>query len=244
VDDGDDHSRAGGAPGRYADSLRRSGCAGCRGPLDAAGSDQLTFATDDRHYAAARTSPAGAILVTKAVEGVSRPQLVVGNVDAALIEAMKIFAPRLAPAQEGIDPTARIAKDVRIGDHVSIGAYVVIDEGVKIGDHAIIAAGCRIGQNVEIGDQTRLDCNVVIYYRCRIGSHVVIQANSTIGSVGFGYALVDGTLHLVPHNGGVIIEDFVEIGPTAALTGPSSRILLWGQAPRWITWCKWATMQS
>jgi UDP-3-O-[3-hydroxymyristoyl] glucosamine N-acyltransferase len=187
------------------------------GPLDAAGPDRLTFATDDRHYAAARTCPAGAILVKSPIAGVGSPQLVVGNVDAALIEAMKIFAPALTPAQEGVDPTARIAKGVQIGDHVSVGPYVVIDEGVRIGDHVIIAAGCKIGQNVEIGPQTRLDYNVVIYHHCRIGCHVVIQANSTLGSVGFGYAVVDGAPRLVPHNGGVIIEDFVEIGANCCI---------------------------
>jgi UDP-3-O-[3-hydroxymyristoyl] glucosamine N-acyltransferase len=40
----------------------------------------------------------------------------------------------------------------------------------------------------------------------------VIQANSTIGSTGFGYSFIDGAHRLIPHNGGVIIEDFVEIG--------------------------------
>jgi UDP-3-O-[3-hydroxymyristoyl] glucosamine N-acyltransferase len=67
------------------------------GPLDAAGPDQLTFASDDRHLEAARTCAAGAILVKSPIDGVGRPQLVVGNVDAALIEAMRLFAPRLNP---------------------------------------------------------------------------------------------------------------------------------------------------
>ena len=40
-----------------------------------------------------------------------------------------------------------------------------------------------------------------------LGDHVVIQANSTIGSVGFGYAFIDGAHRLIPHNGGVVIED-------------------------------------
>jgi UDP-3-O-[3-hydroxymyristoyl] glucosamine N-acyltransferase len=187
------------------------------GPLDAAGPDRLTFASEDRHHAVARTSPAGAILVRSPIAGVERPQLVVSNVDGALIEAMKLFAPSLTAAPEGIDPTARIAKGVKIGDHASIGPYVVIEEGVRIGQHVIIAAGCRIGQATEVGDSTRLDCNVVIYHHCRIGSHVIIQANTTIGSVGFGYALVDGAPRLIPHNGGVIIEDCVEIGANCCI---------------------------
>ena len=187
------------------------------GPLDAAGSDQLTFATHERYRAAARTCRAAAILVTKPIEEVRTPQLVVESVDAALIEALLLFAPVLRPATEGIDPTARVSPKAQVGRHVSIGPYVVLEEGVRIGDHTEIGAGCTIGQDVQIGGHTRLDANVVIYHGCRIGSHVIIQANSTIGSVGFGYALIDGVPRLIPHNGGVIIEDFVEIGANCCI---------------------------
>jgi UDP-3-O-[3-hydroxymyristoyl] glucosamine N-acyltransferase len=186
-------------------------------PLDGAGPEYLTFASDERHEAAARACTAGAILVKRPIEGIDRPQLVVDHVDEALIEAMRVFAPRLVPGPEGIDPTARIGPDVQIGRHVSIGPYVVIEDGVRIGDSTVIAAGCKIGQNTEIGEHTRLDGNVVIYHLCRIGSHVIIQANSTIGSVGFGYAFIDGAPRLIPHNGGVIIEDFVEIGANCCI---------------------------
>ena len=52
----------------------------------------------------------------------------------------------------------------------------------------------------------------MVYHNCSIGNNVIIQANSTIGSVGFGYSFIDGSHKLIPHNGGVVIEDFVEIG--------------------------------
>jgi UDP-3-O-[3-hydroxymyristoyl] glucosamine N-acyltransferase len=76
----------------------------------------------------------------------------------------------------------------------------------------VIAGGCKIGENTKIGADCRLDGNVVIYHDCTLGSHVIIQANSTIGAVGFGYVFLEGAHRLIPHNGGVIIEDFVEIG--------------------------------
>jgi len=58
---------------------------------------------------------------------------------------------------------------------------------------------------------------VVVYHNCRIGTGVIIQANSTVGSTGFGYSFIDGAHRLVPHNGGVIIEDFVEIGANTCI---------------------------
>jgi UDP-3-O-[3-hydroxymyristoyl] glucosamine N-acyltransferase len=181
-------------------------------PVSAAGKSEITFVTDDKHKADLRQSHAGAVIVAARIEGTDKPQLIVKNVNAALIEALTIFAPQLKAATEGIDPTAKLAGDAKIGKGVSIGAGVVIDEGVEIGQNSVIGGGCIIGANSKLGEHCRLDGNVVIYHNCRIGNNVIIQANSTIGSTGFGYSFIDGAHRLIPHNGGVTIEDFVEIG--------------------------------
>jgi UDP-3-O-[3-hydroxymyristoyl] glucosamine N-acyltransferase len=180
--------------------------------VEAACENDVTFITDDRHAAALKKSRAGAVIVAAALEGASPPQLMVRNVDAALIEALNIFAPQLKRPAEGIDPSAKIGQNVSIDKSATIGPFVVIDDEVKIGLNSVIGSGCKIGQNCIIGDNCRLDSNVVVYHNCRLGNNVIIQANSTIGSVGFGYSFIDGKHKLVPHNGGVIIENFVEIG--------------------------------
>jgi UDP-3-O-[3-hydroxymyristoyl] glucosamine N-acyltransferase len=142
----------------------------------------------------------------------AKPQLIVKNVDAALIETLNVFAPKLKAASEGIDPTAKVGQNVKIAKGVSAGAGVVIDDGAAIGENSVIAGGCKIGENSKLGKNCRLDSNVVVYHNCTIGNNVIIQANSTIGSTGFGYSFIDGSHKLIPHNGGVVIEDFVEIG--------------------------------
>ena len=181
-------------------------------PVKAAGESEISFVTDDKHKAALRQSNAGAVIVSAPIEGINKPQLIVKNIDAALIETLRIFAPELKAPAEGIDPTARLADNVKIAKGVCVGSNVVIDDGVEIGQNSIIGSGCKIGENSTLGEHSRLDSNVVIYHNCRIGNYVIIQANSTIGSTGFGYSFIDGEHKLVPHNGGVIIEDFVEIG--------------------------------
>ena len=182
------------------------------GAVEAASEREVTFLIDERHTAGVGKSGAGAVIVGERIEGLDKPQLVVENVNAALIEALNIFAPKLKPPVPGIDRTARIGEGVRIGKGVSIGPNVVIDDGTEIGANSVIASGCRIGENTKLGENCRLDSNVVIYYNCLLGNNVIIQANTTIGSMGFGYAFIDGAHRLVPHNGGVVIEDFVEIG--------------------------------
>ena len=187
------------------------------GAVAAAKPGEVTFITDDRHIAGLEKSGATAVIVAHRIEGLAKPQLIVKNINAALIEALRVFAPKLKAPQEGIDPTAKVAESAKIAKGVSIGPGVVIDEGVQIGQNCIIAAGCKIGQNSKLGENCRLDNNVVVYHNCTFGNNVIIQANSTIGATGFGYYFIDGAHELIPHNGGVVIEDFVEIGANSCV---------------------------
>jgi len=186
-------------------------------PIEAAGQNDVTFVTDAKHEAALAQSRAAAVIVGKPVEGLSVPQLHVRNVNEALIATLSLFAPKLKPAPTGVDSSARIGSNVRLGAGVSVGPFVVVEDDVEIGDNTILAPGCRIGQKTRIGSNCRLEANVVVHHGCVLGNHVIIQANSTIGSVGFGYAFIDGVPRLIPHNGGVILEDFVEIGANSCV---------------------------
>jgi len=187
------------------------------GPIEAAEQSAVTFITDEMLLRELKKTRAVAVIVGRRVEEMGRPQLVVKDVNAALIKALSVFAPELKAAPKGVDPSAKVGRDVKIGKGVSVGPGVVIDDKVEIGENSVIGAGCKIGENSKLGKDCRLDCNVVVYHNCVVGNSVVIQANSTIGSVGFGYYLIDGAHRLIPHNGGVVIEDFVEIGANCCI---------------------------
>ena len=182
------------------------------GTIEAGSENMVTFAKNKHHAAGLLSSRAGAVIVNQRIEKVLKPQLVVKNVDAALIEALNIFAPKLKAPVEGVDPTAKVGRDVKIGKNVSIGPLVVIDDGAEIGQGSVLCSGCKIGQNCKVGKNCRLGSNVVVCHSCIMGDNVIIQANSVIGSTGFGYSFIEGSHRLIPHNGNVVIEDFVEIG--------------------------------
>ncbi len=187
------------------------------GPVETADESEVTFVSGDKHKASLKGSRAGAVIVTERLDGLDKPQLIVKNVNTALIEALNIFTPKLKAVTAGIDPTAKLAHDVKIAEGVSVGAGAVIEDGVEIGPNSVIVSGCKIGENSKLGKNCRLDSNVVIYHNCRLGNNLVIQANSTIGSTGFGYSFIEGSHRLIPHNGGVVLEDFVEIGANCCI---------------------------
>ena len=78
---------------------------------------------------------------------------------------------------------------------------VLIMPGVNIHETASIGAGSIIFPGTQIGP------------RCTIGKKVIIKSNSVIGEPGFGvFKNRSGKINHLPHVGGVIIGDNVEIG--------------------------------
>jgi UDP-3-O-[3-hydroxymyristoyl] glucosamine N-acyltransferase len=180
--------------------------------IEEACADEITFISDEKHRAKLIGSIAAAVISSKNIEGCSKPQLIAKNVEAAMIEALKVFAPKLTLSPPGVHPSAIVEKNAHVAQTASIGAGAYIGHNVRIGEQSCIGTGCFIGENSSLGNNCRLDANVVVYHNCTIGNNVIVQANTTIGSTGFGYSYFDGRHNLVPHNGDVIIEDFVEIG--------------------------------
>jgi len=185
--------------------------------VDSAGKGDITFVTDVNFLAGLANSQAAAVITAEGIKGFDAPQLIVGDVELALIEALGVFAPRLKPPEAGVDPSAKVGPDVKLGNCVSVGPFVVVEAGAEIGDNSVIGSGCMIGENSKLGSDCRFDSNVVVYHNCRIGNSVIIAANTVIGSMGFGYSYIEGSHRLIPHNGGVIIEDFVEIGANSCV---------------------------
>lgn len=87
----------------------------------------------------------------------------------------------------------------------------------KIGKNVSIGPGCYICKNVSIGDDVILHANVIIECPCTIGNGSEIFSGVAIGTDGFGYYHHNGIPERVPHFGGVIIGDNVDIGANSCI---------------------------
>jgi acetyltransferase-like isoleucine patch superfamily enzyme len=81
-----------------------------------------------------------------------------------------------------------------VGANCSIHLSTVIEDGVKIGDNVKIGPFCFIRKGTIIGN------------------NCIIGASTIIGGDGFEVKIINGVPRIVPHSGGVRIEDNVEIG--------------------------------
>jgi UDP-3-O-[3-hydroxymyristoyl] glucosamine N-acyltransferase len=191
------------------------------GKIEEAQKGQISFLANPKYEEYLYTSSASIIIIN---ENLETKQAVAGTL-IRVPDAYTAFATLLTKYQElmtqqlsGVQEPSYIAKSVKMGEQVFVGAFSYLGENVIIGNNVKIFQGVVIGDNVQIGDNTVLHPGVKIYHDCTIGSHAVLHAGVVIGADGFGFApQPDGGYKKIPQIGNVIIEDFVEIGANTTI---------------------------
>jgi UDP-3-O-[3-hydroxymyristoyl] glucosamine N-acyltransferase len=179
--------------------------------IDQAGPGELTFISNPKYAAAARSTQASAVIVAEDFPAISTAMLRSKDPYLAFAQALELFhhPPRHTP---GIHPTAVVHPTARLGRDIHLGPYVVIGEDVAIGDSAVLLAHVVIYSGVRIGDNFFAHAQCVIRENCRIGNNVLLQNGVVIGSDGFGFAKTESRRwHKIPQPCPVVIEDDVEI---------------------------------
>jgi UDP-3-O-[3-hydroxymyristoyl] glucosamine N-acyltransferase len=187
--------------------------------LASAGPEAVSLAVSPRYKEELRASRAGLVLVPEALaeppEG-RRVRVVVRDPYAALVRVIGELFPPEAPAP-GVDPTARLGPGCVLGEGVSVGAFVVLGRNVHLGDRCRLAEGVSLGDGVTVGADTVIGPRAVCYADTSVGSRVVIKAGAVLGGPGFGYLSGAGGHSRIPHVGGCILEDEVEIGSNSCV---------------------------
>lgn len=186
-------------------------------PLHAAGSTELTWVAHPRHRSQLQITRAAAVLVGREFGPAHLATVSCDQVEHGLALVLASFAPPLSQPAEGVHPTALVHPSAVLGSKVAVGPYVVVEAGARVGDNTVLHAGASVGMESAIGCDCRLWNNVVVRERCRIGDRVIIHPNAVIGGDGFGYYLREGRHCKIPHLGGVMIADDVEIGACACV---------------------------
>ena len=182
---------------------------------DRAAAGDLTFAENEKYFAAAESSGASAVLVS--TEAPSAKALIkVANVRSAVAQLLALFFPpeEFAP---GVHPSAEVHPSAQIDPSAHIGAHCVIGARSRVGPKCVLMGGNHLGAECELAEDVRLFPNVVLYARTKIGTRVAIHASTVIGSDGYGYVFDQGRHKKVLQVGNVVIEDDVEIGANAAI---------------------------
>jgi UDP-3-O-[3-hydroxymyristoyl] glucosamine N-acyltransferase len=179
--------------------------------IDQAGPGELSFVSNPKYAAAARSTKASAVIVAEDFPAVPAAMLRAKDPYLSFARALELFHQPLR-YEPGVHPTAVLHPTAKVGAHAHIGPYVVIDEHVVIGEHAVLLAHVVIYRGVKIGSHLFAHAHAVVRENCRLGNHVLLQNGVVVGADGFGFAkTADGHWHKIPQPAPVVIGDDVEI---------------------------------
>jgi UDP-3-O-[3-hydroxymyristoyl] glucosamine N-acyltransferase len=181
--------------------------------IEQAGPGELTFVSNPKYAAAARSTRASAVIVAEDFPAIPAEiaMLRAKNPYLSFAQALELFHQPLRYAP-GVHPTAVIDASAKIGKNAHIGPYVVIGENVRIGAGAVLLAHVVIYRGVTIGDSFFAHAHAIVREGCHIGNNVLLQNGVVIGSDGFGFAkTAEGTWHKIPQPAAVVVGDDVEI---------------------------------
>jgi UDP-3-O-[3-hydroxymyristoyl] glucosamine N-acyltransferase len=192
--------------------------------LESASPHDLVFVDDEKHFAAALKSRAGAIVAGQfaAAENSGRPLLISEHPKLAFARAAQILRQKSqvnAGEQTSVHPTAVVHPSAVVGKGVRVEERAVIGESTQVKDGTRVGAGAVIGMDVMIGRDCEIYPNVTIYPGTSVGERVIVHAGAVLGSDGFGYVRDrrTGQYEKFPQVGRLVIEDDVEIGANATV---------------------------
>lgn len=190
------------------------------GKIEEGGEGAITFLGNAKYESYLYTTTASAVLINRDYQLKNPIQATLIRVDdvyACIALLLEKFGSVQAKSS-GIHPQSLIGSNTQLGQNISIGPFVVIEEDVIIGDNVRIDPHVFIGRGVKIGDNCQLHSGVKILYNCVIGDRCILYPGVIIGADGFGYVpQEDGTYKKIHHVGNVVIGDEVEIGANTTI---------------------------
>src|SRR5579863_691110 len=155
--------------------------------IEQAGPGDLTFVSNPKYAAAARSTKASAVIVAEGFPAIPAAMLRAKDPYLSFARALELFHEPVRYAA-GVHPTAVVDGTAKIGHGAHIGPYVVIGEDVEIGANAVLLAHVVIYRGVRIGANFFAHAHSVVREGCRLGNNVLLQNGVVIGADGFGFA--------------------------------------------------------
>jgi len=185
--------------------------------IEQAGQGQLTFVSNPKYNAAAKTTRASAVIVAENFPSITTGMLRHKNPYLAWAKAIELFyqPPSYAP---GIHPTAVVNPKASLAKNAHVGPYVVIDEDAVIGDNAVLLAHVVIYRGATIGNNFFAHAHAVVREFCQLGDNVLLQNGAVVGCDGFGFAKDEAAhWHKIVQSGNVVVESDAEIQSNACI---------------------------
>lgn len=207
---------------RLAGELEGNGERRVRGvaPARSAGPDDLTYASSRRYLDDLRAGgePGVVLLAPDVAHDAGEAAVIrVEDPERAFARAVRLLVPE-SEAEPGVNPTARVSGEAEIGEGVAVGPFAVVEAGARIGRGSRIGGHALVERGAEIGAECRVGHGCTVHGCATIGDRVELGPGVRVGGQGHGYVEdEEGLPARMPHLGGCVIGDDVEIGANSTV---------------------------
>ena len=129
----------------------------------------------------------------------------------------------LSKIARGTDKSMLLCDDGR-GEETFFGIYLDLVSAGQVSNlpasghpTAIVHPSAVVMEHVQLGAHAVVDPGAVIYPNSVLGEGAVVKANATIGGEGFEVKYVGGRRTLIPHTGGVFLDDATLVGSSTCI---------------------------
>ena len=179
--------------------------------------EALGFVRSEKHLPELSNSKVGAVIAPAGVDVGGRPVIRSPNPGLHFARAVALLHPRSRP-EPGVHPSAAVDASAEIDSKASVGPHCSVGARCRVGAGSVLHPQVTLYPDVCVGADCTLHARVVVREGTRIGDRVVLQAGVVLGTDGFGYVFDEGGgWEHIPHTGGVIIEDDVEVGANSTI---------------------------
>ena len=189
-------------------------------PAGSAGPGDLTYASTRRYLEALRESGRpGVVLLPPEVshEAGDAAVIRVPDPERAFAAAVRLLLPE-SGSEPGVHPAARVSDGAELGEDVAVAPFAVVESGAhvgrgsRIGGHALVESGAEIGADCSVGH------GCTVHGCATLGDRVVLRPGVRVGAEGYGYVEdEEGLPARMPHVGGCVIGDDVEVGANSTV---------------------------
>ncbi len=194
-------------------------------PLEAAGSDAISFLANPRYHSQLAATQAACVIVGPAMRELAASRgavLVCADPYLAYARLTQWWALRLRrPVLPGVHRSAVVEAGALIHPEARIAAMAYVGRGARVDAGAVVGTHSHVGDDAMVGAHTVLNPHVSLLQGCRIGQRGIVHSGAVIGADGFGFApggaASGGRYEKIEQLGSVRIGDDVEIGANTCI---------------------------
>lgn len=180
--------------------------------IEKAGAGNICFLENEKYKKFLEHAQGCAVLVSQSMaQHCCGPVVIVENPKFAFSKIIRLFHPEKVQ-KPGIHPSVILGNNTFVDPSAYIGPYCVLGDDIIIQANVILNAQVTLGDNCHIGKNSYIHANVHLYSNVVLGQHNIIHSGVVLGSDGFGFVQDKQQWIKIPHIGGVLVGNNVEIG--------------------------------